>query len=127
LTTRRADRSAARSRRQIAEKYLEVAQIAALEDGVAINVTIGVAVLAGVAAGDAICIDALGERYSGTDHAAAADLLTRVDAEMGKYLRALTHVKSASHYGDNILTETDRLRAIRQATALVLEAARRTT
>ncbi|AWB93414.1 hypothetical protein [Aeromicrobium chenweiae] len=56
-------------------KYLEVAELVASEDGAAINVCVGTAVLAGIAAADAICAAALGEDYSGTDHAAAASLL----------------------------------------------------
>ena len=48
--TRPGDRSAARARRQIAEKYLEVADVIASEDGAAINVCVGCAILAGIAA-----------------------------------------------------------------------------
>ena len=40
------------------------------------NVCVGLAVLAGIAAGDAICLSATGERYAGTDHPADADLVT---------------------------------------------------
>lgn len=84
LRTRHGTPAEARSRRLVAQKYLEVADLTAEEDGVAINVTVGLAVLAGIAAGDAICLRAIGERYAGTDHAAAADLLVRVDATLGK-------------------------------------------
>lgn len=127
LSTRDAEKSEAVSRRRIAEKYLEVAQIAATEDGTAINVTVGVAVLAGIAAGDAICIAATGLRYSGRDHAAAADLLRQVDRAMGDELRVLVDLKAASHYGDSLLTDRDRTRALRAATALVAAARERTS
>jgi hypothetical protein len=117
----------ARNRRLVAEKYLEVADLAAGEDGAAINVAVGVAVLAGIAAGDAVCLAAIGERYSGPDHAAAADLLAQVDATLGNHLRDLVELKPASHYGAKILTTRDRARAMRRAEALVADARMRTT
>ena len=83
--------------------------------------------LAGIAAGDAICAAAAGERYSGSDHAAAADLLARHDADAAKHLRALVALKAAAHYGKDLLKESDRRAAMRAAAALVDEASRRTT
>lgn len=53
LVTRRADPGQARARRTIAQKYLEVSDLVAAESGAAINVCVGLAVLAGIAAGDA--------------------------------------------------------------------------
>lgn len=126
LTTRPEDRSQARPRRRIAEKYLEVAELIAAEDGAAVNVCVGLCVLAGIAAGDAICIAATGERYSGQDHAAAAELLARVDLERGKSLRDLVALKPAAHYGTALLTDRDRKAALRAASVLVLDARRRT-
>ncbi|MCG2802964.1 MAG: hypothetical protein L6311_12825 [Cellulomonas sp.] len=126
LTTRVEDRSQARPRRRIAEKYLEVAELVEAEDGAAVNVCVGLCVLAGIAAGDAICTVALGERYSGQDHAAAADLLSRVDSDRGKSLRDLVALKPAAHYGTSLLTDRDRKAALRAASVLVLEARRRT-
>lgn len=125
LTTRPGEPGEARGRRKIAQKYLEVAELAGTEGGAAVNVCIGVAVLAGIAAGDAICIAAIGQRYSGADHAAAADLLTRVDPNLGRGLRELLDLKPASHYGNSLLSETNRRRALRAASALVDEAASR--
>lgn len=119
LPTRQAEKSEGRNRRRIAAKYLEVAEIAATEDGTAVNVAVGVAVLSGIAAADAICIAATGERYSGQDHAAAADLLAGVDRELGKKLRVLVGMKPGSHYGDTLLTTDQRDRAIRAARDLV--------
>lgn len=124
--TKPGNRMSARSRRQVAEKYLEVAELMADEDGAAVNVCVGTAILAGIAAGDAICLAATGERYAGPDHAAAADLLGRVDRELGKQLRTLVQLKDAAHYGDRLLSTTDRDRALRQATALVGAARDRT-
>jgi len=124
--TRREAPSHARSRRRIAEKYLEVADLIATEDGEAVNVCIGLCVLAGIAAGDAICVSATGERYSGQDHAAAADLLSTVDSAAGRRLRDLVALKPASHYGTHLLTSKDRLTALRAAAALVEAAQART-
>lgn len=126
LRTKPADRSAAVGRARIAGKYLDVAELVATEDGAAVSVSVGLAVLAGIAAGDAICIIATGERYSGTDHAAAADLLARVDKDLGDRLRELVGLKPASHYGQSLLNATQRTRAIRAATALVANARERT-
>lgn len=54
LSTRPADKGWGRGRARVAEKYLEVAGVVDDEDGAAINVCVGLAVLAGIAAGDAI-------------------------------------------------------------------------
>lgn len=127
LPTRKGTRTEAAGRRRVAEKYLEVAGIASTEDGTAINVTIGIAVLAGIAAGDAICLAATGERYSGTDHSAAAELLARVDPARGSELADLVALKPGSHYGQALLTARDRTRALRAAEHLVADARERTT
>jgi hypothetical protein len=82
-------------------------------------------VLAGIVAGDAICLVATGERYSGPDHAAAAELLERVHGESGKRLRALVRLKPVSHYGDMLMSEQERTAALRAAKGLVEEALRR--
>ena len=122
LQTRRTQAGEGRGRRQVAEKYLEVAMLIDSEDGAAINVCVGVAVLAGIAAGDAICAAALGERYSGQDHDAAADLLGRVDPTFGKLLGDLVSLKATSHYGSGLLSATQRKTALRCATSLVTQA-----
>ena len=56
LQTRPGGPGDAKGRRLVAEKYLEVADLTSSEDGATINVTVGIAVLAGIAAGDAICL-----------------------------------------------------------------------
>lgn len=127
LPTRSAEQGEGRNRCRIAEKYLQVAEIAATEDGTAVNVAVGVAVLAGIAAGDSICIVATGERYAGPDHSAAADLLGRVDRELGKKLRVLVGMKPGSHYGDSLLNTVQRDRAIKAAQDLVQAARERIT
>ena len=106
--------------------YLEVADLVASEDGSAINVCVGNAILAGIAAGDAICLAAVGERYAGPNHAAAAVFLGEVDRDLGRQLHALVGLKPAAHYGDRLLRPTARDLALRRAKALV-EAARTRT
>lgn len=106
-------------------KYLEVAGVAAAEDGEAINVCVGLCVLAGIAAGDAICGAALGERYSGHDHAAAT-LLSRVDLNLGSKLKSLVALKPGSHYGNALLSRGQRDSALKSAQVLVAAARDRT-
>jgi len=122
VSTKKTHPGEGRARRNVAESYLDVAELISSEDGTAINVCVGVAVLAGIAAGDAICAAALGERYSGDDHDAAADLLGRVDPKLGKSLHDLVALKGKSHYGSALLTAKDRKKAVRCATTLVDEA-----
>lgn len=122
VQTRGAQPGEGRGRRQVAEKYLEVASLIDSEDGAAINVCVGVAVLAGIAAADAICAAALGERYSGPDHEVAVEVLSRVDSKLGKQLRDLVTLKTTSHYGFGLL---QRKSALRCANALVPNARRR--
>ncbi len=75
----------ARNRRIIATRYLEIAELAAAEEGPgANNVVVGIAVLAGIAASDAICFAAIGARYAGEDHAEAARVLARTDTRLGQ-------------------------------------------
>jgi len=126
LQTRPGDPGQARSRRVTAQKYLEAAELLATENGVSVNVCVALAVLAGIAASDAICMSAIGERHSGPDHSAAADLLARVDSAAGKNLQRLLALKAASHHGARLLDDGDREAAMRAAQDLVQEATRRT-
>lgn len=119
LRTRTASRTEGVGRYRVAEKYLEIAELSASEDGAAINVTVGLAVLAGIAACDAICVSAHGERYAGADHAGAAELLARIDPLLGVELAHLIALKPGSHYGDSLLSPANRLRALRAARRLV--------
>jgi hypothetical protein len=117
----------ARSRRLIAGKYLEAAELMASEEGQAANnVVVGIAVLAGIAAGDALCLVATGSRYAGTDHAEAARYLGTVNREHGKYLSTLVRLKPQAHYGAGFINEQERTSALRAAEALV-EAAKLST
>lgn len=123
----RGDKGDARARRRIAEKYLEVAQLAATESGAALNnVVVGVAVLAGISASDAICLAARGERSNEPDHAAAVALLRKVDPALADELGKLVALKPAAHYGTSFISDEDRTRALRAAEKLVTEARERT-
>lgn len=126
VTTKPADRAWAVGRRRIAQKYSEVAHLVEIEDGAAINVCIGLCVLAGIAAGDAICAAATGQRYSGPDHAAAATYLASINKEAGTHLKTLVSLKPGAHYGNALLTEKDRKAALRASDALVSAATTRT-
>lgn len=123
----RGDRGDAATRRRIAEKYLEVGQLAATESGAAVNnVVVGVAVLAGIAASDAICLAARGERSSEPDRVAAVAMLRKVDPALAEELSKLVALKPAAHYGTSFISDDDRTRALRAAGKLVTEARERT-
>lgn len=126
--TRSGGRGEARNHRDIAAKYLEVGELAATEEGPAANnVVVGICVLAGIAAGDALCLTSTGERYAGQDHAEAATFLSRTDQERGKDLLTLVRLKPLAHYGSGFVSDNDRTRALRAARTLVQAATERTT
>ena len=111
----------------MADKYYDVADLVRTEDGAAINVCVGLCVLAGIAAGEAItAAAATGEQHSGSDHAAAATLLGRVDETAGRHLKKLVELKPLAHYGDGLLRAKHRKVALASAIALVEEARART-
>lgn len=113
----------ARARLRVAIKYLEVAQLAGTEPGQAVNnVVVGISVLSGIAAGDVLCLLALGKRYSGTDHAEGVRLLATVDPDHAKALATLVRLKPPAHYGHSFLNEADRIKALRAASVLVVAA-----
>jgi hypothetical protein len=117
------DAGEGRRRREVAEKYLEAAELMAQEpEAAAGNVVVGVAVLAGIAAGDAICCVSLGERYRGTDHSEAVRLLARTDRDLSDELAKLIRLKPTSHYGCSFVTADSRRQAPRAATKLVQRA-----
>lgn len=125
--SRRGTAADARNRRIIAMRYLEVAVLAATEEGPgANNVVVGIAVLAGIAASDAICLAATGSRYAGDDHAEAARVLGRTDRALGNELAKLVRLKPGAHYGSTFISDNDRTRALRAARKLVDAATSRT-
>lgn len=116
----------ARTRLRQAELYLELAAGVIDEgSGEAMTVATGNAVLASIAAADAVCCAAAGSRYRGSDHRRAADHLERVtgDRKLAALLRDVIDLKDAAHYGLDPVRSTRARSVLRKATALV-EAAR---
>ncbi|WP_158564049.1 hypothetical protein [Jiangella anatolica] len=110
----------ARQRARTARAYLDLAELAfAGEIPEANNVAAGNAVLAAVAASDALCCRRLGRLSRGQDHALAAQLLARIDPRLARHLTAALAVKDAAHYGAAFLTDARTKAALRGAAALV--------
>ncbi len=115
----------ARNRLEHARLYLEVAEPVLLdESGSEATVATGNAVLAGIAAADALCCALVGKRYRGADHRPAAEYLVSVtgDKALGKALRDLIDIKDQAHYGiDNVKTRRAAT-AVRRAKVLMAAA-----
>jgi hypothetical protein len=87
----------------MARAYLETAELVANErrQGFS-NVTAGLAVLAGIAASDAICCVRLGRYHRGDDHRRATELLetaTPDGRDLAVRLERLLGLKDTAHYG----------------------------
>lgn len=122
-----AGRVEARARLSTAEAYLQVAQLVLSEPdrhGFA-NVAAGNAVLAGIAASDAICAARLRQIHRGDDHRAAARLLATATPD-GKRLAAtltrLLDLKDTSQYGTSLMSSRNARDAARWAGDLVARA-----
>jgi len=86
-----------------------------------LNVAAGLAVLAGIAASDAICCARLGCRHRGDSHRSAADVLRRATPDGGELaviLLRLLDLKDAAHYGVMIVAARKGRDALRWAPAL---------
>ncbi len=114
-----------RTRRDQARAFLEVADLVLTEDRREAHVAAALAVLAGIAAADAVCGLSLGKWSRGQDHHQAVDLLAEValrDDTLPSKLRRLLADKDAAHYSSTLIT-LDKARAmVRQAAALLAEA-----
>jgi hypothetical protein len=120
--------SDARTRLGHARLYLEVAEtVLSAETGNEATVATGNAVLAAIAAADAICCAVSGRRYRGQDHHEAAAHLEKVtgDRDLGSMLRDVIALKDAGHYGLGNVVVSRAKSAVRKATQLVAEAERR--
>lgn len=86
------DANAAQERAKHARGQLAMAELAFDDSGIdgAENVAGSAAMLAGIAAADAICGYVLGERSSGQDHREATELLAQA---VGKHSRAPSHLR----------------------------------
>jgi len=94
----------AKNRLDVAKQYQELAHLKAKEKlGAARNVAAGNAVLAGIAASDAICCWRLGERSSSSSHSDAVGLLAKLDKKLAKHLSILIGDKTTSHYGEKFI------------------------
>lgn len=114
----------ARSRLAHAAKFLEVAEIAAGEgehDPEYASVAVSLAVLAGIAAADAACCKALGERSRSQDHQDATRFVKRVAGgeAAARPLASLLSLKDEAHYGFFDAGAAELKRALRQARALL--------
>lgn len=90
-----------------ARKYLEVGELVVGEDPAERQVAGGLAVLAAIAAGDAICGRTLGTYARGQDHDQAAELLGTVrpdGADLAKHLGRVLEHKPSAHYGTTYLS-----------------------
>jgi hypothetical protein len=109
-----------------AEAYLVAAELATAEVGGAWGtVAAGNAVLAGIAASDAICCLRLGERSRGENHQEAVGLLARATpdgAQVAQALERLLGIKDQSHYGVELVSSTRARSAVRQAGLLFARA-----
>lgn len=123
--TQTCGKAQARQRLAHARSFLEVAELAAdvndqsLEYG---SVAASVAILAGIAAADAACCQALGRRSRSDDHHDAEALLEDITPggkRAASQLRQLINVKDAAHYGFISVTAPQLKRSLRQAQSLV--------
>jgi hypothetical protein len=113
---------------QQAKVYLDVAEmVMSVEESAECTVATGNAVLAAIAASDAMCCALSGQRHRGDDHRAAADLLGEVtgDKKLAAALREAIDLKDAGHYGLNNLSSARARKAIRRAKILVAAAEER--
>jgi hypothetical protein len=114
----------ARIRLSQAEAFLKVAELVGAEsDELATpSVAAASAVLAGIAAADAACCAALGERSRGQDHRQALALLNQVAPHgpaLARDLSRLLAVKDDAHYGLLHVSGQRSAAALRQARRLV--------
>jgi hypothetical protein len=113
-----------RTRFRTAQAYLNVAAsvLDERDRDEYLNVAAGLAVLAGIAASDAICCIRLGCRHRGDDHRGAADLLrtaTPDGGELAKTLLRLLDLKDAAHYGVLVVASRKARDALRWSGRLV--------
>lgn len=127
----------ARTRGRQAVAYLETAKLVTSDGSLPADydynhVAAGVAVLAAIAASDAICCRLLGERARGQDHRDAVDLLATVRfgdgspavqakraRDLGAALATVLDFKDEAHYGTTLLGPAQVRRLIKGADKLV--------
>jgi mitochondrial fission protein ELM1 len=116
-TRRLCDARQARQRLVDARQFLEAAELLDASDVVATN-----AIHAAIAASDAITCHALAERSSDGNHAAAVDLLRRVDAALATTLKRALDRKTQAAYESSDISDTDAANCLKWAKHLVAAA-----
>lgn len=107
----------------IAREYAELAELKADESrGAARNAAAGNAVLAGIAAADAICLATSGVRSASNSHADAVALLASVAPALGKHLGTLVSDKTNTHYGTSFTSSASLRSYLRAMNALIAAA-----
>ncbi|WP_291048613.1 hypothetical protein [Herbiconiux sp.] len=124
-STVRLDKAGARARLNEARLYLSAAEL--LDSGAAAEnkVAGSNAILAGIAAADAICGLVLGERSAGDDHAQAISLLkkaTHPSTKAANSLKRLLVQKTPVQYGADAISASEAADLIRWARDIVQEA-----
>lgn len=113
----------ARRRLVTAVAYLEVAELILVDERSEFaGVAAGNAVLAGIAAADAICGKGLKKCFRGEDHRQAADLLEDAffdGPKCKKTLLRLLDLKDAAHYGFQEFSRVSAQKAVKLAKVLV--------
>src|SRR5215469_2933586 len=107
----------AKARLHDSEAFLEVAQSAQDADVVATN-----AIHSAIAAADAVCCIALRERSVDGNHAAAIQLLSRVDNNLSAALKRALDRKTQAAYESRDISASDAKMCVRQAALLVAAA-----
>lgn len=119
-------RTEAMQRAKVARAYLDAAELAATETlAEARNVAAGNAVLAAIAASDAICCLRLGRRNRSDRHGEAIELLASVrpgGAKLASDMTTVISAKDPAHYGDAFVGEGSLKATLRAASRLVAAA-----
>jgi hypothetical protein len=109
-------------RAAMARKYLEVAHLVMSEEPADRQAAAGVAVLAAIAAADAVCGAVLGEAPQGQAHDEAVRVLANIrpgGAELAKRLARVLSDKSNSQYGTSYLSASVVVGLLKNADGLV--------
>ena len=114
----------ARARREQAKAFIDVAEMVLGDPApqTHANVAVALAVLAAIAATDAICGLRLGRYSRGQDHDSAAALLEPValpDSTLPAKLRRVLASKDNVHYSPRLISKTNAQALVRQARVLV--------
>jgi hypothetical protein len=121
--TKAAGRAEARQRLEYARACVQVADLVLEDiDSAMPGVAAGLAVLAGIAASDAICAIRLGQIHRGENHRDAALLLREAvpdGRKLGEALKKLLDRKDEAHYGLTVVSTRRARDSVRWAVFLV--------